>query len=315
MKHILTIFTLIIALHATNAQTASQFKKLLKKSVNEIHDSKGKKSISSYLFKEYITAIPEDLLKELPKYEEDTITNVRRLIIDLYYQTAKKNDILDIRQEAVLNLVKACKDKEPDFRKSTGNKLKYFKKEDFSLEAKTILINYLSDDKEIFKNTVRLIGFLDLEEQISKLNELLNDTSLTEESIQWEVRVTLARLGDEEQISYCTELARSKGVNDRIIHYLLTDLVFTRQTQAFDYLLDILYSDATNCRPPNPDLYDPIVCGYRIMELLAPAVEDFPFETYPGTTQLKADDYDKALDDVRIWFREHPDYVIKRDTF
>ncbi len=315
MKKLLIILSLLISAQFTSAQSASQFKKILKKSVKQIHDSKEKKSISDYKFKEFITAVPEDILKELPQYETDTLTNVRRLVYNLYYQVARKNDNNNIRQEAIFHLVKACKDTEPDIRKSSANKLKYFKKEDFSEVSKNELISYLSENKDIYKNTVRLIGFLDLEDQVLKLNDLLNDTTVTDESIRWEVRITLARLGDYAQTSYCTNLARSKGVNDRIIHYLLKDLIYTRQKEAFDYLLDILYSEAKNCRPANPDLYDPIVCGYRIMELLAPAIEDFPFENYPGTNQLKAKNYDKALEDVRQWFRDNPVYKIKKDTF
>lgn len=315
MKQLLIIISLLISAQLTSAQSASQFKKLMKKSVKEIQNSKGKKLVSDYKFKEFVTAVPEDILKELPKYETDTLANVRRLVYNLYYQVVRKNKNNNIRQEAIFHLVKACKDSEIDIRNSSARKLKYFKKDDFSEASKTELIGYLSENKDIYKNTVRLIGFLDLEDQVSKLNDLLNDTTVTEESIRWKIRITLARLGDNAQTSYCTNLARSKGVNDRIIHYLLKDLIYTRQKEAFDYLLDILYSDAKNCRPANPDLYDPIVCGYRIMELLAPAVEDFPFESYPGTSQLKAKDYDKTLEDVRQWFREHPDYEIKRDSF
>ncbi len=314
-KQIILILILLLSTQLTFAQTASQFKKLMKKSVKEIHNSKGKKTVSAYQFKEYITVAADDILKELPKYETDTLINVRRLVYDLYYQTGRKNDKQDIRQEAVFHLVIGCKDKDASLRSNTANKLKYFNKNDFSEISKKLLINYLSESQDIYKNTVRIVGFLDMDEQISKLQDLLNDTILQKESVRWEVQLTLARLGDEDMISYCTKLSRSKGVNDRIIHFLLKDLVYTRQKQAFDYLLDILYSDAKNCRPANPDLYDPIVCGYRIMELLAPATEDFPFETYPGTSQLKADNYDDALETVRKWFREHPDYVIKKETY
>jgi len=315
MRQILIILILAVTSQQINAQSASKFKKLLKKSVKEIQKSEGEKTVSAYVFKEYFTAIPEDILKELPNYEADSLTNVRRLVYELYYQVSRKSDNAQIRQKGVLHLVKACKDTKLDLRDGSAKKLKYYNKQDFSEEAKTQLITYLSENKDIYKNTVRLIGFLDMNEQVSKLNDLLNDTTVKNESIRWEVRVTLARLGDEEQISYCTNLARSKGVNDRIIHYLLKDLIYTRQKPAFDYLLDILYSEAKNCRPANPDLYTPIVCGYRIMEILAPAIKDFPFETYPGTSQLKAKDYDKALEDVRQWFRDNTDYKIKKDNY
>jgi hypothetical protein len=315
MKHpLIFIVSLIFTVHLSSAQSASQFKKQLKKSVKEIKDSKGKKSVSSYKFKEFFTAIPDDILKELPKYESDTLHNVKRLIFDLYDQTGKKNDLI-IKQAVVQKLVSACKDNDFQIRKYVSNKLKYYPKEAFTDISKTKLSNYLKDDQSIFKNIIRIVAYLDMDDQISQLNNLLSDTSLTDQLIRWDLSIALARLGDEEQILYCVEYARSIGVNDRIIHYLLKDLVYTKQKECFDYLLEILFSDAKNCIPPNPDLYDPIVCGYRIMEIISTSVIDYPYETYPGTSQLKADDYDEALETVRQWFRDNPDYQISRNNF
>ncbi|NPA67687.1 MAG: hypothetical protein GXO50_03665 [Chlorobi bacterium] len=315
MKKSAIFLSLLLAVQLSTAQSTAKFKKQFKKSINEIRKSDEKKIISAYVFKDYITVIPDDILKILPEYEADTLVNVRRLIYEIYYQIGRKNSDKNIRQEAVLKLVNACNDKNYDLRKISANQLKYFKKDDFSQKAKNILTEQLSKTEDYYKNTVRLTGFLDMQEQIPLLYELLNDTTIRDPKTKWQIHLTLARLGETDETAYCTNLARSKGVNDRIIHFLLSDLVYTRQKQAFNYLIEILNSQEKNCRPANPHIEDAIVCGYRIMELLAPVIKDFPFETYPGTSQLKAKDYDKALQEVRQWFKNNPDYEIKKDTF
>jgi hypothetical protein len=50
------------------------------------------------------------------------------------------------------------------------------------------------------------------------------------------------------------------------------------------------------------------------MELLAPVIEGFPYET-DATGTLVVDDYVKALSVVREWFNQNPDYQIKNDSF
>ena len=51
------------------------------------------------------------------------------------------------------------------------------------------------------------------------------------------------------------------------------------------------------------------------MELLAPVIEDFPYDYNPATGSLKTTDYDQALEIVKQWFKANPDYMIIRDTF
>ncbi len=316
MKYILRVLILVLLLpQGLNAQSVSKFKKQLKDAVKEIRDSKGKKFVSDLDFADYYALIPADIIKELPQYEKDTLPNVRRLVYAIYYQTGRKSGDAAIRTSAVKALVKGLNDPEPDIRRTNAAKLKLFGMEDFSPEAKELLKQSLKSSKEFYKYSVRFIGFLDMQEQISDLYALLNDTLLKDEAVKWELRITLSRLGAVEQTEYCTDLARSKGVNDHIIHFLLNDLVYTRQKYAFDYLLDILFSDEPFCMPANPYLSDPIVCGYRIMEMLAPVIEDFPFETSKGSTQLKSDNYEQTLNDVRKWFIEHPGYEIKKSGF
>jgi hypothetical protein len=84
---------------------------------------------------------------------------------------------------------------------------------------------------------------------------------------------------------------------------------------AYDYLITVLNDDTKNCMSPNPNSGAQIVCGYRVMEFLAPVIANFPLKTYEGINQIKTDNYQAALETARAWFKENPDYKIKDDTF
>ncbi|MCP4109679.1 MAG: hypothetical protein GY749_29865 [Desulfobacteraceae bacterium] len=190
------------------------------------------------------------------------------------------------------------------------------KVEDFSLQSKDKLASYLTMGKDVYYNVIRIVAFVGLAEQLSTIQNLLNnDTTITSDKERWQLRLALARLGDEAQIDYCTNFARSGKVNDRVIEYLLRDIVFIRQKEPFDYLVEILQSEDKNCRPPNAERNTKIVCGYRIMELLAPAVEDFPLKYDEDIEEIDTDDYEKALETTRVWFQQNPNYQIRKDRF
>jgi hypothetical protein len=95
---------------------------------------------------------------------------------------------------------------------------------------------------------------------------------------------------------------------------MIPDLLYTRQRECYDEIVAILYSDSKDCRSANPYNEKSILCGYLVMEQLAPYIEDFPLETH-GSGEIKMDDYDKALDKLRKWFKKNNSYVILDEKF
>jgi hypothetical protein len=117
-------------------------------------------------------------------------------------------------------------------------------------------------------------------------------------------------MGNGETAAWCVQKARKAPVNSNTVGYLLPDLIYTRQKTAIDYCVELLFSDEKLCMPPNPDLSEKIPCAYRIIELLAPAIENFPIEVNPSIG-LESDDYPKTLQTVREWFQANSNYKIK----
>ncbi len=314
MKTTIQISILLLSTQLSFSQTAGEFKRLLKKSAEELREEKYKGGLNK--FKEFYTAIPAAMLPELQKYENDTTVKVRSFIYRLTDRIGKKNTNVPLRKDIVYRLVTACKDNDAGIRARAASALKWYKQEEFTEQSKNQLAAYLSSGPAIYKNIVRIIGWLEMYNQISPIRNLLNnDTLLTDDKDRWQLHLSLARMGNQEAADYCTNLVRNKGVNDRIIHHMFRDLVYTRQSQAIDYMVEVLQSEDQNCMAPNPDLKGNIVCGYRVMELLAPIIEDFPLKMARGIPQIQTNDYEQALETSRMWFRENPEYNIKTDRY
>jgi hypothetical protein len=120
-------------------------------------------------------------------------------------------------------------------------------------------------------------------------------------------------MGDKQNIQFITERLTQASVNDDFVYEVVPDLIYTRQPEIFEYLEQIILSNAQNCSSANPDAETNILCGYRVMEYLAPVIEDFPLPT-DEYGELMVDDYPEALEELRNWLVDQ-DYAIDTDTF
>jgi hypothetical protein len=103
-------------------------------------------------------------------------------------------------------------------------------------------------------------------------------------------------------------------VNDDVVYKLFPDLIYTRQKESIDYMIEALNSDVKTCFTADAEKEVEILCGYRIMEQLAPVIADYPFNL-DESGDLQTDDYPSALLTVRNWFRTHKNYTILTDHF
>jgi len=311
-KALLISFLLVSVAGISSGQSVRQFKKQLYKEIKYFREGK-LNSINVSDYQAYIAKFPAEVLRETEQYAEDSLYGIRSFAGDVYFWVAKESKDTSVRHKAIYLMAKQCSDKDQNLRERASNHLKEFSKQDFDSRTRLLLASYFKGSPDIYRYTARLAGYLDMDDQIPVIKQLLDDSTLSNRA-RWELELTLARLGDDDAAYYCTNFVMMQGINDRIIQYLFRDLIYTRSRIAFDYIIERLNDDAPYCRPANPYSSKSIVCGYRLMELLAPVVQDFPYDYY-STGQLKAPDYREALDTVRQWFNTHPDYVIKRDKF
>jgi hypothetical protein len=132
---------------------------------------------------------------------------------------------------------------------------------------------------------------------------------------RWSMRIAMARMGEADMIDYCLQKIKNTKFDNNVLYELVPDMIYTRQKPMFDYLLQIIESDDKNCGSGNPDSDVKMVCGFSIIEMIAPYIENFPVKVR-ASGDIDARDYEKALLDVRNWIKQNRDtYGIKKDGF
>lgn len=258
-----------------------------------------------------IVANSNNLLEQAIPFTKDSIDRVR---LKAYYLIFKKGmNSPPQHQSAYSNrLLDGCNDPESSIIGQNLTWLQSFPKRTFDKECKQ-KIDQLIQNRRLPHRTkaILLAGYVGTGQDILKQTLLQPDLP---EKEKWITHLALARTGNEESISYCIKTANNIDLNNQSVEYLIPELIYTRQPQIINICIRHLYSDEKNCYLSDPDNEKSIICGYRIMELLAPVTDGFPYET-DATGTLVADDYINALTVVREWFDKNPDYQIKNDSF
>jgi hypothetical protein len=253
------------------------------------------------------------VLTGVKSWYNDTLKNIRSRALTITARMGLKTQEPAFRQEALRLIVKACNDKDAALAGSAINYLTHFNRRDFTKDACDSIVVLLKKQTPQFEKLARIVGFLNLKEQVPFLQNILTEGKASTK-IQWNIHLALARMGNEGSAKSCLDLAKGYPLDDNIMYYILPDLLYTRQKPVFDFLLEILYSDKKNCTSPNPNFSGHILCGYRVMEALAAVVKDFPLKTN-SSEGIVTQDYDKALQITRDWFKEHKEYELKIDIY
>ena len=247
-----------------------------------------------------------EVLSALQPYYTDTLPGVRAQAYYLTKQVGTNSQDPTIRQSAVSQVITGLQDENSGNIGRVHTYLSASDPADFALSSRKSIADLLSQRPPHFSRLLKLVGALGMTEQISTLQNLLPALSGRD---RWAARLALARLGDQEAIATVLSRAKRFPVNDDVVYELLPDLVYTRQKEAIDYLVTIVQSDKKNCEPADPDASENILCGYRVLELLAPVIQDFPL-TVDASGDLAVSDYPKALQQARQWLDEHADYQV-----
>jgi hypothetical protein len=132
--------------------------------------------------------------------------------------------------------------------------------------------------------------------------------------VRWAASLALARMGNEQALTYCTETIKKLPVGSDMVSNVLPDLIYTRQRKALDCCVELLYDDKKLCRSANPYINEKITCACFIIELLAPVIEDFPIKV-DKSIGLESRDYPATLKLAKNWFKKNKNYKIKNDSY
>ena len=263
-----------------------------------------------------ISESPEAVLKALTLYQSDTLLTVRDWIYEQYHNILQEHEMpLSMRQEIVSKLIDGLADEKTGIRNDCVDYLKQCSRQDFTTQTQEQFSARFNSKSWFSKDFILLAGFIGNAPCKPTLEDLANAPASGQHKLRWHSNLALARMGDNNAMNWCLSQVNRIGINDDVTYELLPGLVYTRQQRMFEYLVNVLDSDEKRCTSSDPDSDEPILCGYRVMEYLAPVIKGYPLKQLPSG-DIDTKDYHKALLSVREWFTKKKDsYEILKDTF
>lgn len=308
-KLLLAIFVILNTINNTYSQSSFNAGSIIKSYMEFVRDNNYASALDQSLFQQENS---NEFFNSLQTYYLDTVPKIR---LKAYYITYKLgvNDSVS-RIYAINKLVSGCKDDDSGIGGSCLSWLSTFNKNDFDKNAIDSISVLLERKISHYDKLLKIVGFLDLKEKTGFIQNKLITNDISSKT-KWSARLALARMGEQNDIDYILNKVKRLQPNDNVVYNILPDLIYTHQKQLYEYLIDIMHSNEENCFSANPESSEKIICGYRVMEYLAPVIEDYPIETNKWG-DIIVEDYSRALQVVRDWFSERNDnYNIKNDIY
>lgn len=252
------------------------------------------------------------LITTLTPYFVDTLNTIRSKAYNITKRIGQKSNNAAVRASSITHLINAIRDKDTGISGNASGALTAFKKTDFTQTHKDAIGNLIDLQTPHLDQVLKLTGYLDLNNQQAKITTILNSTTAFKN--KWAARLALARMGNQESITYINSKITNAPVNDDMVYDVVPDLVYTRQKEIFKYLEQLINSDKADCQSADPDSNAKILCGYRVMEYMAPAIQAYPLPV-DESGDLDVTDYAAALVTVRSWLAQNPGYALNTDTY
>jgi hypothetical protein len=252
-------------------------------------------------------------LNALPVYFKDTLVAVRSKAAAITRTIGTQSKVATVRTAAVQQLITAAQDKDSG---NVGAALMYlteFKKTDFTKANKDTLHSLLKNKSPHIDVVMKLIGYLDMQEVNNELYALSQDAAMGRKE-RWTSMLALARMGNGQAAGDIMNRVKRMPLTDAVVYEIFPDLVYTRNKEVMAYLTEALNSDSKNCESANADSNEKIPCAYRVMEMLAPVIENYPLKL-SESGDIETTDYPGALLKVRNWLKEQKEIKILKDRY
>lgn len=254
----------------------------------------------------------EQVLDVAGRFLHDSSTDVRMESVELVGRAAMAIEDGELRRHAVELLLTSLKDPSAEVAGVALQFLTACARPLFPTNAASELQELIHRKCPHLPGIIRLCGYLQLRDLVPDIQPYTQPGHPT--TLRWASLLALARLGDAKAVSDVLHRVSRLEVNDDVVYRVFPDLVYTRHPQTIAYMVRALQSPEKRCLTADLENETPIPCGYRIMEQLAPIIDDFPIAMDDGG-DLKSGDYAAALDSVRQWFRDHPTYRILNNAY
>jgi hypothetical protein len=253
------------------------------------------------------------ILNALPVFLKDSIAIVRGRAAGISRLIGTQSKATALRTKAVQQLLLAVKDKDSGNAGAALAYLSEFKMGDFLTAEKDTLLALFKKRTAHLNMLIRLMGFLEIHLSKNELYSLSQNSSISRKD-RWAALLALARMDDEQAVADIMARVKRMPITDAVVYEVFPDLVYTRKREAIDYLIEALNSNSKNCESANAENAERIPCAYRVMEMLAPIIENYPLKRNESG-DIETNDYPTALQKVKDWFKENKNYKILKDNF
>lgn len=233
----------------------------------------------------------------LDSLKEENLSNSLYLI----KVAALKHSSLGVKKSTVNLFLTTAKSKYSAVSTLSMKVLNGFPSSCFDITSIDSLSSLIKKNKTLYKDALILAGYTNNPVFIERIKQVFPNSRNFTKQERWATFKALARLGDKESLDYCLQRISSMPLNDQVVDVLYPDLVYIHKKETFDLIIKALSNNDKLCSSTNPNSEQNIVCGYRLMELIAPFIKNFPIKILPSG-DLDTKDYPKALKDVRDWF-------------
>jgi len=274
-------------------------------------------SIRKEKCEKFSEAISTGILKKKLKNYDDSIAILRCLYLKLYdtlynnpnnienalnlvNRIVRKESSLTVKQLGVDIYISILMRKPSNHSYNAILQLQKFEKNCYDSVDISLLAEHIENEKSSIRELVLVAGVLNNSLLKSKIKSKLSDVTL-KKSDKWAIHLALARMGEQESIEFLKERASSLQLNSNVVDHIYDGLIYTRQKVLFDLIVEKIFSDEKLCESSNPDSEMSILCGYKILELIAPYIDGFPIKTLPSG-DLDVESYENALITARCWF-------------
>ena len=252
------------------------------------------------------------LLIRLSHWSTDSIPQVRQKAFYFIRRIGEATNETETKRIAIDLLLTGLRDMDSGIIGSAIAALTRYDRSLFTQANKDTLSNYIQVTTPHLPALMMLAGYIDIPNSKQKLQQISRANTAFKN--RWAAHLALARMSDNASIHFILEKLKNAEYNDALVYDVVPDLIYTRNPEIFRTLEAVIRHDDPTCESANPDSNKKILCGYRVMEAIAPVIKNFPISS-DGDGNVNVDSYEEALQQTRTWLKDNPDYVITNNFY
>lgn len=246
----------------------------------------------------------KEVSQSLSKFFTDSSSAIRYESLNINTQIAIKSKDKIVIIKAIQDNVKNCV-MNGSINNQIAGLLKKYNKSDFSAEELLLINNTLQSQQNNLGTLTKIYAFAGQPSVSSDINLLLSKPNLTK-SDKRDLKLALVRCGDERLTNKMYETLKLQVINDDLIYSALPDVIYTKNKLLFGHLLNAILSNDKKCSSANNDDNTPIICAYRLIEQMAPHINNFPV-AINEKGEINSKDLGKTLIEAREWISKNKD--------